>query len=1064
MLNLFQSNEMPELARIFCDRNRGRTDPFEPLTAIVQSFGIGQWLKFQLAEHQGISANVDCVLPATFLWRLYQSLIPETASLTESPFDRVRLVWRIMRLIEEHPALSGAILNYLSAGNNTDLRLYQLANEIALLYDEYLMYRPNWLLDWESGGAEQPGHAGWQADLWRMILTDVPDYRHLHRARLHEAAMQKLQTPEITLPWQRLSVFGLSTMPPLQLATFEALSARIEVDVYFQNPCQHYWGDVVSEKDKARRSIRSLLSDKPQLDDEDYLEVGNPLLSSLGKQGREFLELLLESPSIHSGEVFIPPDSSTRLGYLKNDILELTYGGAFGDEQPETQALDDHSIQVHCCHSRMREVEVLHDTILRSLSNNPDLKPSDIIVMVPDIADYAPFVESVFTGSLAYRISDRNNLDNSTLLTAVMWLLQLPQSRLTGPDVMDLLETPAAMNRFDLSFEDLETLAYWIKTAQIRWEYSGQRKSEHWGLPPEEQNTWQFGLRRLLLGFAMSTDQDIWRDNLPVEVSTSEAELLGTLCHILDLLDAYRSKIMTATTMAQWQTLIGELIDDFFLPTGDEVLDIGSLQQEFESLTSATEMAGYSGEISSQLVVHAIKKGLSDSSSAGFIAGGITFATLVPMRSIPFSMVCLLGINDGEYPRDIKPHSFDLIASSRALPGDRSKKVDDRYLFLEALLSAEDIFYTSFVGKGVRDNKDRPPSAVLGQLLSYLQGVFPAFEVTQHALQPFNAIYYQGDEQASFAQSWYRALARQTPAQRFTPGPLPHDAALDCTSLNQLKRFFRHPGKYFLNQRLNAYLDADEIDLQDVETFELNSLEKYQLAEDALQILVSGQSMGSFRKQQLASGRVLSGPQGRIQLEQELDRASNVYEILKPLLTSEPGRQTGEILVGNQVLHIDLGHVHENQLLRFRVGKLQSRHRLEFWIEHLAANMLSDIESTYVYRNDKNQGESLTLRPMGRDNANYILELLLNYYGQGVKSPLFLPPEASEVFVTNMSRQGDIEKALTRVKSNWQTDRPGSEGQDRHWQRMFSFPDAFDKTFTDNAAAIWSPILEHSDD
>ena len=228
MLNLFQSNQMSELARAFCARNAVFDDPFEPLTVVVQSFGMGQWLKLQLSDYHGISSNVDCILPATFLWKLYKTLIPDTELLAESPYDRNRLTWRIMQLLKSNPGLSSEIDTYLTGAGDKDLRLLQLAAELALLFDEYLMYRPGWIMDWQNKRRELTGHEAWQADLWQIIQNDLKGNQGLHRAALHERALRSLtqgqQYQQPTTAWKRISIFGLSTLPPLQLQTFEALA------------------------------------------------------------------------------------------------------------------------------------------------------------------------------------------------------------------------------------------------------------------------------------------------------------------------------------------------------------------------------------------------------------------------------------------------------------------------------------------------------------------------------------------------------------------------------------------------------------------------------------------------------------------------------------------------------------------------------------------------------------------------------------------------------------------------------------------------------------------------
>ena len=1058
MLKLHQSNDMSELARLFCDRSRNSLDPFTPRTVVVQSSGIGQWLKLQLAERDGIASNIDCVLPANFLWRLYQTLAGDTEFPAVSPYDRSRLVWRVMRLISANPGLSGAIRAYLSAGRGSDLHLYQLAREITLLFDEYLMYRPDWIMDWQTGRQEEAGHAGWQSELWRLIQEDLRGLSHLHRAALHQAAISKLASASRHLPWQQVSVFGLSTMPPLQLRTFENLARHIDVDIYFQNPCRHYWGDIVSQQDKARRSIRSLISSDMPLQDEDYLEIGNPLLSALGKQGREFFELMLESAVMQSDEEFLPSGDATILHYVKNDILELTNGGAFAGMTPACFDIVDDSLQIHCCHSRLREVEVLHDEILRALAADPTLKNRDVIVMVPDISDYAPFIEAIFSGHLDYRIADRSRQQTGSLTSTLLQLLQLPKSRLSASDVIDLLEVPAVMRRFDMNLDDLETITDWIRKAEIRWEYSGRRKTDYWQLPAEDQNTWQFGLKRLALGLAMTPEQGPWDDSLPLGIEPAETELLGTLCQIIDLLDDYREQCNQPKPMTDWQVLVSGLLEDFFLAAGDEILEITQLQEELESLASAAESARYNTSFSYQLLVHALEQGLADTSTGGFISGGITFATLVPMRSIPFRMVCLMGMNDGEYPREVRPQSFNLIATGQAQRGDRSKKHDDRYLFLEALLSARDVFYASYIGRSMHDNKEHPPSAVLAQLQNYLADIFPALCTHQHALQPFNTAYYQGDKQSSFIQSWYRALKAPAPAP-FIETPLQGDSTLSCTDQTQLAKFLRHPGQYFLTQRLGAYLEIQDIKLADTEPFDLDSLKRFRLEDEALTALVETGDLTDFRAAGIISGQVLPGAAGSQQLEIVIQRAEEIYQSIEPYLGGSPSIRAGEFTIGTQPLQIQLTNLYQGQLVQYRAGRLRAADELSLWTNHLAANLFEPTPSILIARGNASKAETCRLEPLTQDDARQHLLGLLGYYERGMKSPLFLPCHASRTFVSSLMQDQDRELALARARAEWSNDQTVSEGDDRYWQRLFQFPEAFSGPFSSDACAVWEPLL-----
>ena len=1061
MLNLFQSNQMTTLAGVFCERNSRPDDPFIPMTTIVQSFGMGQWLKLQLAAQDGIAANVDCILPATFLWQLYRQLIPEAAAQTESPFERQRLTWRIMQLLKANPGISGAVSNYLAGTGDTDLRRFQLAHELSLLFDEYLMYRPEWPLAWEQ--AEQPlsGHENWQAELWRLILADLPADGQLHRARLHQQTLTQLAAGQTTLPWQQLSVFGLSTMPPLQLQTFESLAAHIDIDIYFLNPCEHYWGDIISTKDLARRSVRSLTGHDAPLVDADYLEVGNPLLSSFGKQGREFFELLLESGAAHSAEYFEAHTTERVLDFVKNDILNLTHGGEFGFSQtPARRALEDQSLQVHICHSRMREVEVLHDEILRAMQQHPALAPGDIMVMMPQIASYAPYIESVFNDSLPYRIADQNAAESGTLADVFLQLVNLPASRLTALEVLDLLETPAVMRRFELHQDDLHRLTQWIGETGVRWELDGETKQQRWELPADDPHTWRFGLQRLLAGFAMTDQDGTWHDILPYEISAQDAELVGRLTHVIDLLAHYRDALDEPRTADAWLTLLGNMLADFIDPTGSETLEIDQIIRLLERFGAESMGGDYADTVSHQLVAHWLQAALSDEAgSAGFLSGGITFATLVPMRSIPFRMICLLGMNDGEFPRDVRPHSFDLIAAGSPRKGDRSKRMDDRYLFLEALLSAQDIFYCSYIGRGIRDNKERPPSALVSELLDYLQSVLASFEPRLHALQPFSPYYYRGDAMASFNRHWYTALNSSAPAVENLK--LTVDPALACSAISQLGQFLRHPAQYFLRERLGVRLRADIEALPSSEPFELDGLEKYALADQALQAMARGTDMAQFEQNVRCSGAVLPGAPGTLQLQQQISRAERIYRTASDHIQSDPQSLQGEITIRDQPLFMRTDNLYDNQLVSIRAGELNARQLLTLWVEHLGACALGEAITSVSVHRKKEDAAVLTLAPVEPEQASGHLAQLLDLFDLNLVQPVFLPATASRDLVSRLDK--GVEGALEHVRRSWQGDSDTSESKDPEWQRLFSIPEAFDADFINRARLVWQPLLEVSD-
>ena len=1067
MLRLYQSNHMRVLAGLFCEHSQQNVDPMVPTTVVVQSFGIGQWLKLQLAEQQGISANLNCVLPATCIWRQYRSLLPETALPDESPFDRERLAWRLMRLIPdtEHEPLK----RYLDMPGDPDIRLFQLSFQIAQVFDQYLMYRPNWPLAWEQGkplpDIDNPTQRTWQVSLWQKILADKPGISGLHRANLHQQLLKRI-AEKPTLPsgqGNTLYIFGLSSIAPIQLDTFSKLSEIMDVNVYFLNPCQHYWGDIVSPRDKAKRSVRNLLGTEGELTEQDYLTIGNPLLGSLGKQGREYLELLLEDDAVVDSECFLEHDSESILAIIKNDILNLENGGGFDESPAQKHSLDsaDHSVQVHCTHSRMREVEILFDQLLSIFDNHGDIEPKDVVVMAPDISIYAPFINTVFKDNIHFSIADRTLIQQSTLIASFFDIIALPHTRLTSVEVMDLLEVPGIARQFDLDEEEINRIATWIDNTGIRWEFDGEMKSERWDLPPENMNTWRFGLDRMLLGYAMDSGEGLYAGRLPYDMDAADGELLGTLCHIVDQLKKTRAILSQPHDASAWRDILNRILRDFFDPDESETLEINQLQSVMDRLQQDTEAAGYTDRFSSQLVQYWLEQQLSpEKQSPGFITGGITFATLVPMRSIPFEVVCLLGMNDADFPRESRPVSFDLMHIDGSHKGDRSRRTDDRYLFLEALLSASRIFYISYEGKGTRDNQVRPPATTVSELLEYIIGIYPDFSVTEHPLQPFSHRYFNG-ELISYQRIWYDALHSSREKAPFIEQDLELRQEQNAESMDQLVAFFRNPAQYFFQHCLGVYFEDSSIELKESESFVLDSLENYSLTDLALKNLMSGGDVEEWQRRIFASGMLLNNSLGRRYLYRQTYFAKSIHkELIERIGNEEPVSVRGTLDIDGRNLSITVPGVYAGKHIDLRPGTLRKRQLVGIWIRHLCLNASGHELPTLMISKGNQKPAVSGISPLPATEAVDILSTLLEHYDTGIKKPLYFLPDCSHTFFNAQRGGKSREDALQASLDSWQGIY-NMERQDPYWHRLAEADDLFNATFEQVAISVYQSLSQH---
>ena len=1027
--------------------------PLETETVLVQSNGMAQWLKLKLAEPQalGIAAACRFQMPARFLWDLYREVLSEEQVPHTSPFDKSRLLWRLYRLLPallDRPAFEP--LRHFLGDDEDQRKRHQLAERLADLFDAYQVYRADWLADWEAGDdrlrrtperAESlpvPPGQQWQPELWRAVLEDLPDeFRHLSRAAIHNAALARLaQDPAPAGLPRRVVVFGISALPQQALAALAALGAHSQVLLLVQNPCQLYWADIVEDRDLLRRQLDqrrrhlSVPTDNPV----------HPLLAAWGKQGRDFIGLLYDHDDPdqyrHAFDNQIdlfdePPADGTLLQHLQRDILTLT-------PPPETNqrptVAADNSITFAIAHGPQREVEALQDALLKRFDEDPTLRPRDVIVMVPDIETYAPHIEAVFGRLdrsdprwLPYTLSDRSAAAASPLAQAVEALLHLPQWRFTSTEIFGLLDVPALRQRFGIADSDLPRLGLWIEQANIRWGLHQQQRASL-GVPGFEQNSWAFGLRRMLAGYLLG-DGDTWRNIEPLdEVAGLGAELAGRLARLLERLDHHWQALRQPARPQQWLQRFSAMLDDLFEPQSqdDQTLD-ASLRDALSDWIGACQDAALNENLPLTVASRPLLDALgAEGQSQRFMAGRINFCTLMPMRAIPFRHVCLLGMKDGDYPRQHQPMDFDLMRARvadqpggqrRSLyrPGDRSRREDDRYLFLEALLSARSSLYISWSGRSARDNSERPPSVLVAQLRDHLdqcwQTADPALPLSaaltsEHPLQPFSRRYFfhpRHDDQRSappptYASEWQALYA--TPTAPAPAAALPRRTLEEALDADALSRFLKQPVAHFFRQRLKANLQPDSHSLEETEPFSIDGLQRWQLQ---AHLLEAGRQAGETHFQQAlettleqlaAAGYLPRAPfdqPSRKLLAQPLKQPLRTYfQRLAAYPQVRPPEEISLSLEEGLQLEDWLSDLrtdgNEQRRVLLVTGKLERRWSklMPAWVVHLLACASALPLTTELIAEDGNA----LLPPLPPDQARHWLGRIAEGWQQGLQQPL----------------------------------------------------------------------------
>ncbi|WP_206060475.1 exodeoxyribonuclease V subunit gamma [Nitrincola alkalilacustris] len=1050
--------------------------PLENETILVQSNGIAQWLKLALAEDEdaangggcGIAAALNISLPARYIWQAYRAVLGDLPD--SSPYDKHLLTWRLLRMLPDllDDPVFAPLQRFLR--DDQDLRKqFQLAQRLADLFDQYQVYRADWLDAWAAGddsmfteGGMASSEQVWQAALWRRIIAQMPeDQNDTSRAQVHQRFLSaaKALTPETrpaTLP-RRVVVFGISSLPQQAVEVLSAVANCSQVLLCVHNPCQHYWGDIVEDRHLFKQAFARHTSKwSGELTDDDLHLHAHPLLASWGKQGRDYIRLLDEHDQRHQYEplfqgnqlsidLFEEPSTTSLLAQLQSDILNLRNPTEIKSLGRTPDPQQDRSLSFHITHSAQREVEILQDHLLTAFAAQPDLRPRDVLVMVPDINLYAPHIRAVFAQIdqtdprfIPFTLSDQGQRQQAPLLIALEMLLNLPRSRFSVSELLDLLEVPAVRETFSIREEDKPLLHRWVEGANIRWGLHA-RQREQFDLPPgSEQNTWQFGLKRMLLGYAVGQG-DAWQAIEPyAEIGGLDAALAGSLVRLLNALEEYWQRLQEQMTPQDWVACLRQLCQRFFSATDsrDELL-LTRIELSLQNWLEECEAADFDQPLPLGIVREVLLGQIDQSDlSQRFMAGAVNFATLMPMRAIPFRHICLLGMNESDYPRQVPAVDFDLMRHDYR-PGDRSRREDDRYLFMEALLSARDQLYISWIGRSIRDNTERPPSVLVGQLRDYLADIHGKEQLAaltrEYPLQPFSRRYFTaGSGFSTYAREWQSIHETRdqdwyadAPLSPYLSEHLSEQQPEQILTLMQLGALLRDPASQFFKERLSVQFDQSDVTGEDQEPFNVDGLSRWQHQDQLLgqlrQAMDKGitldpaEALSSQVARQQARGELPLPPFGPCIAEQlvaPLAQPLLQYQSLLSLWHKQPPEAV-ELTTPTLTLHDYLSDIRCNaagermrlvlQTSNIHEGKTWKWHNLvRHWPLHLAAQLNGPTHTRILGPNT-----DLQLPPLAEDDAKALLTRLMEHWLHNMTEPLPIACKTACVWLTD---SGDREK------------------------------------------------------
>ena len=1092
---------MRALAELFA---KPPEDPLAPEVISVPTRGMERWLTQKLSatlgatpgRGDGICANVAFPFPRA----LARDAVSAAAGIDPDtdPWRPERAVWPLLEVVEEHldaPWL-GHLAEHLGERDDTARRArrFSTVRHLAELFDAYALHRPAMVRGWAAGDVELPESARWQALLWQRLRIRLG--RSGPAERLQDACERLVADPELLELPERISLFGLTRLPRGYLDVLGAVAAGRDVHLFLLHPSPALWEAVARHPPVVRRA-----------DDPTAQAPRNRLLASWGQDARE-MQLALgarqHAEHHHAGDF----GAKHLLERLQADVrADRSPPGAplpgEPDERPPLAAAD-RSVQVHACHGRARQVEVLRDAILHLLAEDETLEPRDIIVMCPDIETFAPLIHATFGAGdiladdeleplpagvalpdLRVRLADRSLRQTNAVLGVVGQLIDLAGRRLTASEVLDLADREPVRRRFGFDDEDLARMRDWVATSGIRWGLDAAHRAP-FKLGDLDAGTWRAGLDRMLVGVTMTeAGHRLFERVLPTDdVESVAIDLVGRMAEFVDRLEAAVDACSASRPIDEWAEAIATATDALTSAAPRDAWQRAQLQRILDAVVGEA-----AGGADVDLALPEIRALLAERlqgrpTRANFRTGHLTVCTLVPMRSIPHRVVCLLGLDDAAFPRKAPRDGDDLMLADPHV-GERDPRFEDRQMLLDALMAARDGLIVTYTGNDVRTNAPQPPAVPIGELLDAIERTVSG-EVRErilicHPLQPFDARNFTpgelgSEEPWSFDQvtlDGARAAATERSAPRpFLSRPLPAVTS-PVVELEELVGFIRHPVRAFLRQRLGFAVGSYSDEVADALPVELDKLEEWQIGERMLAARLAGATAEAAEAAERARGALPPGRLADPVIERIQPTVEEVFRHAAQLLPAGAAPGSVDVRVAlpdGRTLTGTVPGVCGDLLRSVTYSRVNARHRLTAWVRFLALTAAHPerlIEAATVGRAAFGAGDLAVATVVRLPRLDPTVALghlarLVALHDRGLREPLPIACMTSAAYARTLRGGGDARKAAAREwTSDWNFPK---EDQDLEHQLVFGRILDFDELcaqagFDSLAQELWDAAL-----
>jgi len=1031
MLHLYIGRHFGDLFDKYIGINKQQITPlFSKKEVLVPNRMTGAWLSQRLAEKEGINADLNPVFSASFFNVQLQKLLPEVVNnnLNGSVLQlNIASLFNDKGYLNEYPRIT----DYLH--KTTEADHIKLAGKVRDIFDHYQVYRREWLDSWNANRLLDLGDDEvWQKGLWNKLNIFKNDFA------IDEELEKALASRSCELP-ETICLFGISSLPPTHIALLLELAKYCEIHIF---------------------TLANIDTDNVASEISHWHSTSVQFLGAFSD---------IQGPTVLTDTSLL--QKSSKLNSLQNYFL--------GSSVTTENDPNDQSINIVSCYTPMREVEALHDYLLSQFKEDPELTPGDVLIAIPELDKYVPFIRAVFdttnnSDNDCYAIPyilNGGSISESPLFTGLLELLDITTWRFTREQVVSLLRNRLIKNRFELTDSDLELLDSWLDESAIRWGIDAEHRAE-FNLPAIAENTWRAGFDRLLVGSILpkkiSPDSPLFRGVLPVD--DIEGSLLSVLCRFIEfaeLLFSWRVLFKESYDINVWSSHLQSLVSDFFAIDENYEADQIQLFESIDLLKSNAEQAKFSDDLCVSSIKVLLNDALQTTKRSARLSGSVNFCEMKSMAGIPFNKICLLGMNHNSWPTQSREPSFDLMQAHHK-NGDRNRSNDQRLVTLQLMQAAQQSLYISYVGRDIHSGEHNPPSVMVSEILYAAENAGIELQTQNHPMHIYSSDNFQGHSILnSHNSSWFNIAQYLGKGERELPTLFDKQAAVSSKlvthiDVNDLCNFFVSPQKAFLKESLGVYITDHTNEWENNEPFSLENFVDSKVRSISInQGLSRSVSDAANSPMQIAkaSGILPHGIYGELLQQRE---QKGVDELLSQVTNSFKESSLEPITIDIMINGINItgtltGIKADGQLDILSDQKIYDYKKIQYWIKHLLLAILAP-QGVQCITQIQTVKEQLFFSEV--TNPKALLADWMDAYCAGLSYPLPFFPKVSYAYVKEYLSNNKNKNPLKKAQDKWEDSYlyPGEKSKP-HNKYLYREHSPLDDSFAEISLKLLEPLI-----